>query len=116
MVEAQERGNTRIDISIQRFGLSTSGSAESPLHFVFDARVEMVYLPENRLIWEFTSNVFEPAAPYIYGAGGGFAQATANLATVGALTDAQLQSTFEALAAEAGRRIAMQMRADSVIR
>lgn len=115
-VESPERGNTRIDISIQRFGLSTYGSAESPLHFVFDARVEMIYLPENRLIWEFLASVNEPAAPYLLGAGGGFAQAGANLATIGGLTDEQLQATFEALAAEAGRRVAMQMRTDSVIR
>ena len=102
--------DTRIVIDIEAFGFEAS-SIESPLYYFVEADVSMVYNPENKLIWEYSTTLRQPINENHF-FGGAVGSAT-NIGAVAGLTDDEIVEVFNDLATYAGAELVHQMRADS---
>jgi len=103
-----------VEIRVSDFGL-TAASMDSPVYFFFDADARIVFMPENKLVWEYSGSIAEPLTPsHLSGFGVFSGVGTAiNLDALNKLTDAQLAQVFDRLAADAGATFVAQMREDA---
>jgi len=110
VVEEGEEHDSRIEIAVNAFGLEAA-SMEQQVYYFFDTDVRMVFIPENKLIWEYSTTIHQPIkAVHILG---GLIGTGINLSTLSDLKDEELVAIFGALAQEAGAELADQMRVDS---
>lgn len=103
--------DTRLEIRIERYGI-TADSPESALFFFMDVSARMIYVPENKLIWEYDDVITEPLndihvysdAPVIKAFATGV-----NMGTLSKLQPAELEEVFVTLVNVAGQRFVDQM-------
>lgn len=110
VVDDTAEHDSRIEIAVNGFGLEAQ-DMEHQVYYFFDTDVRMVFIPENKLIWEYHTVIHEPIKEvHILG---GLLGAGINLGTLGDMKDEELIAIFGALAQEAGAELADQMRIDS---
>ncbi len=106
--------DTEIQITVNDYGLEAASIAD-PVYYFFNADVRMMYVSENKLIWEYTTTISERLKPvHLTGDGGAALVGTAiNFSALKDMTDEQLTTVFDNLARNAGVVIVDQMRYDA---
>lgn len=108
--------DARLDVTTQSYGI-TAYTAESPLNYFFNARVDMFDCNDDKKIWEMWVNWQEPITDrYLANDPRAEVQAAGtviNLISLSQLSDDQLQFMFDSLAESAGHEIANQMEQDA---
>jgi hypothetical protein len=105
--------DTRIEIAVSEYGLYAS-SLKSEVIYRLKATSSVIFVPENRLIWETTESYSVPLTPvHLHGPGGRALTAGINLGALTQLSDEELAQTFDSLAAEGARQVLARMRRDA---
>jgi hypothetical protein len=107
--------DTRLELTIVDYGL-TAASPESEVFYFFQVEARMIYIPENKLIWELDDTLSYPLKDFhIYSNSGAIQafSAASNLSALDDLSPEQLREIFLDFAAAAGRALMAQMREDA---
>ncbi len=94
-----------------------AATPESEIFYFFKVDARMIYVPENKLIWEFDDTLNYPLKDFHISGGSGALSAFNAAANIGAMSDMtpeQLREIFLSIATEAGETLVDQMRRDSV--
>jgi hypothetical protein len=113
VVEEDQPHDTLIEVNVGSYGLSAS-SLQSALYYTLTATSTIVYVPENRVIWETTERYSVPITPVLlWGPGSRVANTGINLAMIAQLDDDQLGQMFDRLAVEGAQLVLRRMRRDA---
>ncbi len=106
--------DTQLNIDVVSYGL-TAATIESEVFFFMQVEATMVYLPENKLIWEYGDTLSMPLkdihiysnSPAIQGM-----NTAVNFALISELTEEELRAIFTGMADNAATILLNQMRED----
>jgi hypothetical protein len=114
VVDPKAEYDSVIEISVGRFGLE-SATIDTPIYFFVDADVAMVYRPENKLVWEYSTTIRQSLHDKMLISGGIFsiASASMNFSALDALSDDEMRAVLESLAVATGQQLVYQMNRDA---
>lgn len=104
-----------LELTLVRYGM-TAASPESEIFYFAEVEAEMIYLPEDKLVWEMHTTISKPLKDFHLYSNGGLLQlfsASSNLDALEELTPEQLREIFLEFAQAAGQDLAAQMREDA---
>lgn len=112
----REKSDVVLTMQTEDYGLQAS-DVESALNYFFHINARMVYVPENRVIWETDEYISLPLTPNMLSSSYGFGTGTiVNMAILGQLTDVQLAETFNNMAQGAADAVVRRINEDKVRR